>query len=320
MGSILHANAKTTPRIREEIQNSKESILVLAKRYNLNPKTIIKWRHATSVEDKKSGPKIRRSVLTLLEQAAICTVRRHLRLSLDDLFIVFKSRMPHLNRSNLHRCLQHYGLSKLPKEENVKQDGKRFKTYKEGYLHIDITQLNCDEGKYYLFVSIDRATKYVYAELYDKMTQANAVQFLRNVQKEYVFKITHILTDNGAQFTYNLLLEHLRPSVVHPFTALCQSLGIEHRTTQFRHPWTNGQVEVTNKVIKQATTKQFHYETENDLKHHLMVFLLYYNHQRPLKALKFKTPWQAIEALYAKTPSHFLSNPQHKIVGLNILF
>lgn len=317
MGSILHANAKTTPRIREEIQNSQESILALAERYKLNPKTIIKWKNADSLEDKKSGPKTRLSVLSELEQAAICTVRRHLRLSLDDLLIVFQPRMPALKRGNLHRCLQHHKLSKLPPEECVEKEKKRFKTYEAGYLHIDITQLHCDEGKYYLFVSIDRATKYVYAELYDKMTQANALQFLRNVQKEYAFKITHILTDNGAQFTYNLLLEHLRPQAVHPFTALCDSLGIEHRTTQFRHPWTNGQVEITNKVIKQATTKQFHYETVEDLRHHLMVFLLYYNHQRPLKALKFKTPWQAIEDCYAKNPDCFLLNPHHKIMGLN---
>jgi len=64
MGSILHANAKTTPRVREEMQNSKESILALAERYNLNPKTVEKWKKADSLEDKKSGPKTRRSVLS----------------------------------------------------------------------------------------------------------------------------------------------------------------------------------------------------------------------------------------------------------------
>jgi len=38
MGNILHLNAKTTIRIRKEIQESKESILKLAKKYSLNPK------------------------------------------------------------------------------------------------------------------------------------------------------------------------------------------------------------------------------------------------------------------------------------------
>ncbi|QRQ82364.1 hypothetical protein [Paralysiella testudinis] len=125
MASILHGNAKTTPRIRKEIQESEESIAALAKKYNINFKTVLYWKHADSVEDKKSGPKTRPSVLTELEQQAICTVRRHLRLSLDELYIIFKPNIPKLSRSNLHRCLQHHGLSRLPKNESDGQKGKK---------------------------------------------------------------------------------------------------------------------------------------------------------------------------------------------------
>lgn len=317
MASILHANAKTTPRIRKEIQDANESIAALAARLGLNPKTVAKWKKASSTQDGLSGPKIRPSVLTLAEQQVICEVRRQMQLSLDDLYIVLKPHVQKLSRSNLHRCLVHYGLSRLPKE-TLNKSKKKFKIYPIGFMHIDITELRCDEGKQYLFVAIDRLTKYVYIELYDHMTVENAVIFLRNLQAHCVFKITHILTDNGAQFTYNLLASHLKPrDKIHPFDQLCIALGIEHRTTQFRHPWTNGQVEITNRTIKQATTKQFHYTTVEELKHHLMTYILYYNHQRQLKALKFKSPWQIIEECYAKTPDQFLQNPETKIVGLN---
>jgi transposase-like protein len=321
MGSILHANAKTTPRIRKEIQNATASIAVLAKHYNLNPKTIIRWKGADSLGDKKSGPKIRKSVLTQVEQQAICEVRRQLQLPLDDIFIVLKPGIPKLTRSNCHRCLQHHGLSRLPKEQadSSGANKKPFKSYPIGYLHVDITELRTDEGKQYLFVAIDRMTKYIYIELYQRMTQNNAVLFLQNLQKDCVFKITHILTDNGAQFSYNLLAKHLRPKDghTHPFDELCQEFGIEHRTTQFRHPWTNGQVEITNKIIKEATTKRFHYESFEQLKKHLMTFMLYYNHQRPLKSLKFKTPWELIQQCYNDDKQSFRENPYHKIVGLN---
>ena len=316
MGSILHGNATTTPRIRKEIQNSTESLTALAKRYGVNQKTILHWKHADTVYDKKAGPKTRKSALNELEQQAICTVRRHLRLALDDLFIVFKPRIPALTRSNLHRCLQHHGLSRLPKDE-ASSSTKPFKQYNIGYMHIDITELRCETGKWYLFVAIDRLTKYVYVELYQRMTAGNAVKFLANLQAECVFKITHILTDNGAQFTYNLLPERLKPKTEHPFDVLCKALNIEHRTTKFRHPWTNGQVEITNKIIKQATTKQFHYANHEELKVHLETFLLYYNHQRPLKSLKLKTPWQLIEEHYNLKPEDFILNPLDKIVGLN---
>ena len=45
MGNIQHANAKTTPRIRKEIQESSETIAELAARLSLNPKTVMKWKN-----------------------------------------------------------------------------------------------------------------------------------------------------------------------------------------------------------------------------------------------------------------------------------
>ena len=40
MGHMLHARARTTPEVRREIQNSQESVMALAGRYGVNPKTI----------------------------------------------------------------------------------------------------------------------------------------------------------------------------------------------------------------------------------------------------------------------------------------
>jgi transposase InsO family protein len=155
------------------------------------------------------------------------------------------------------------------------------------------------------------------------MTQGKATQFLTNLMADYPIKITKILTDNGAQFTYLLLPEHLRPKEqtgkpkVHGFDQLCAKHGIEHRLTKFRHPWTNGQVEVMNRILKDATTKQFHYESVGAFKKHLMAFLLYYNFQRPLKSLKFISPWQGICQYYSTNPTVFTENPNLKITGLN---
>ena len=56
MGDIQHANAKTTPRIRKEIQESSETISELAARLSLNPKTVTKWKSEKRITDKKSGP------------------------------------------------------------------------------------------------------------------------------------------------------------------------------------------------------------------------------------------------------------------------
>jgi transposase InsO family protein len=168
-------------------------------------------------------------------------------------------------------------------------------------------------------VGIDRASKYVYTEIYEHQTRENATLFLQNMIDDCPFKITKILTDNGAQFTYVLLAEHLRPKAkIHPFDAICEAHNIEHRLTPFRHPWTNGQVEVTNRIIKKYTTKAYFYETMAELKNHMITFIMYYNHQRKLKALKYQTPYDILIKEFERDPSQFKSNPNHKMWGLNI--
>lgn len=321
MGSILHGNAKTTPRLRKEIQDSLESAPKLAKRYNLNVKTVLKWKKAASVKDKRSGPIQPRSALSTNEQSIICEFRRVSKLPLDDVYVALKDRIPALSRSNLHRCLRRNGLNVLPVEEDPTREKKRFKDYGIGFVHIDITEVRTEAGKCYVFVGIDRASKYVYVEIYEHQTIENATMFLTNMVDHCPFKVTKILTDNGSQFTYALLAEHLRPKDKdHPFDVICKVNAIEHRLTQFRHPWTNGQVEVTNRIIKNHTTKSYYYETIEELKTHMMTFLMYYNHKRKFKALKYQSPYDILLKEFEREPSQFNHNPNQKISGLNKYF
>ncbi|MCY1244587.1 hypothetical protein D9M72_576740 [compost metagenome] len=57
MGSVLHGSARTTPRLRAELQASKESTRTLAVRYGLNPKTVAKWRARATTLDAPMGPR-----------------------------------------------------------------------------------------------------------------------------------------------------------------------------------------------------------------------------------------------------------------------
>lgn len=41
--------------IRKDMQRSSASIAELSRRYNLNPKTVRKWRYRHSVEDERMG-------------------------------------------------------------------------------------------------------------------------------------------------------------------------------------------------------------------------------------------------------------------------
>lgn len=166
MGQILHKCATTTQRIRSEIQESKESVSVLAKKFGINIKTVYKWKKRRSVIDAPMGAKKLRTVLSEIEELAICTFRTKTQLALDDCYIALKDSIPTLTRSNLHRCLKRHGLSVLPKDDDQSKRSP-FKKYEIGYFHIDICQVATAEGKVYLYVAIDRTSKYVYAEIHD---------------------------------------------------------------------------------------------------------------------------------------------------------
>ncbi len=291
----------------------------LATRLSLNPKTVTKWKNAGRTTDKKSGPTHPKStVLTEQEEQIICEFRRVTKFSLDDVFIALMDEIPKMTRSNLHRCLQRHGLSRLPKEDVSQKEKKNFKEYYIGYVYIDISEVHSKQGKAYMFIAIDKATKYIYVEIHTKMTQAIACIFLENLIEDVVFKIHTILTDNIALFSYKLLAEHLRPKdKIHPFDEVCAEHDIEHRLTKFRHPWTNGQVKIMNKVLKAHTVKLYHYETLEKLKRHVMSFLLLYNYLKKLKSLKFKTPYDTIIQIYQDNPEYFKLNPESKTLGLN---
>ena len=51
MATMLHGSARTTPRIRAELQRSKEKTSLLAQRYGLSCTTITKWRSRTATAD-----------------------------------------------------------------------------------------------------------------------------------------------------------------------------------------------------------------------------------------------------------------------------
>ena len=318
MGQVLHGRATTTKRIRKEIQASSESIMMLAIRYHLNPKTVAKWKKRNTTSDAKMGAPSASTVLTELEEKAICVFRKSTELALDDCYIALKDSIPHLTRSSLHRCLQRHALSRLPKKgEKALKAKKAFKEYILGYVHIDITEIRLEAQKLYLFIAIDRITKYVYVELHMNMKQETSVDFLTHVFQAFPYKIHTVLTDNGSQFTYRLLNKKLRPKKIHPFDRVCKNEGARHRLTKFRHPWTNGQVERFNGTIKTATVKKYHYSSVEHLKRHLHEFVMAYNHGKKLKSLKFLTPYEKIIKEWHSRPKDFKKNPYHFIVGLN---
>ena len=138
MAAGLHGSARTTPRVRAELQASQAPTRQLAAQYGLNAKTVAKWRRRTTTNDAAMGPaKPRSTVLTEAEEAIVVEFRRRTLLPLDDVLGALRETIPRLTRSALHRCLVRHGISRLPKSQQCASKRGRFDSVPLGFVHID---------------------------------------------------------------------------------------------------------------------------------------------------------------------------------------
>lgn len=285
--NIYHPKAKTNIHLRKLIKESREGSRALAARFGLNPKTILKWKKRDTLQDKPFGARIHRSVLAPLEQKIIVKVRKHLKHNLDDLVLILKPYIPKLNRDNCYRVLVRHGLNKLPSPFQDLGKGK-FGYYLPGFLHFDLAYLPVLQDTHqrrYLQVAIDRVTKIVFLMIVNGKTQKEAIRFLCSVIKFYPYAIHRILTDNGKEYAKD-------------FSRECQKHGIAHKKTKIKHPWTNGQVEITIKNIKKETIWRHYYRSYQKLEADLKKWQNEYNLTRKLKSLKNLTPYEKMIEYY----------------------
>jgi transposase InsO family protein len=278
----IHPNARTTPAVRADIARSHEPSSVLARRYGVSTETIRKWRKRgpEDCQDRSARPHTLPWKASEEERAIVCALRRSTGFPLDDLTFVVTHFLPHLNRDAVYRILKAEGLNRLPPTNNSRRPHGEFKEYEVGFLHMDVKHLPKlrDKGgstrKRYLYVAIDRASRFVHLAVKDDETTASAVTFLDEAVASLPFRVTHLLTDRGSCFTADA------------FEAACRRHAIEHRKTRPYTPKTNGMVERFNGRVQREVLGITIY-SHQDLKILLAGFNVAYNgrRQRALKGL-----------------------------------
>lgn len=327
MKQTYHHNATTNVRMRYDINKSALSNKLLSEKYDVSGKTILKWRDRSEFEDKSSRPNTIRYSLSELEMLIAIELRTLTWWALDEITEIINPIEPEKIRSAVYRTFKRQGINTLPEKE--KEKAKKFKEYDPGYLHIDVTYLPKINGvKYYLFVAIDRATRTLYYQIYDAKTSENTEDFMLKCLEFFPFGITHVLTDNGLEFTNRLIKNKKGEYCAKPskLDVICEQKNIDHRCTKPFTPKTNGMVEKANDIIKRATIKQTTYSSFEEMEYDLIRFLVHYNlyrrHGSLRRELKVKTPFDAIEKWYELDPEIFKDNSEdfrEKILNLKII-
>ena len=315
MKQEYHSNATTNVAIRKLIKNSLSSNGELMMRFNLSEPTVIKWKDRAENTDRSSRPHNIHYSLDELHRQIIIAVRRSSWMPLDEVWEVAEQLNPEATRSAVYRTLRTEGISKVPEKEREK--ARKFKEYDPGYLHIDVTYLPKINGiKYYLFVAIDRATRTLFYWVYDAKTAENAEGFMVKCLDFFPFGITHVLTDNGFEFTNRLIKSKKGNYCTKPskLDIVCQDKDIEHRLTKVNTPKTNGMAERANGIIKNGTILRQQYASATEMINDMMRFLLYYilyrRHGSLKRELGVKTPFQAIEKSYELKLEIFIQTPE----------
>jgi transposase len=308
MAKVRHESARITQAVRQEIQLSRESQRILAKRLGINPKTVAKWKARATPDDLPSGPRpVLHRKLSAEEEAIIVSFREYTLLPLDDCLYSLQARIPHLTRSSLHRCFQRHGISRLPRPDPAQGDAPGRDSVPLGSFHIDVAEVFAVGGALHLFVAVDQASKFVFVQLVRRAGRVEAGLFLSSLAAAIPFRIHTVLTLNAEPFAAGGRLTR--------FARLCRELGIEHRLTTIRNPWTSGRVERMGRMIQQAGDDRIGHKGDADLARYLRDFVRAYNHGRRLKTLQGLTPHDFICRKWQADAQSFLRDPNHEIMG-----
>ena len=91
-------------------------------------------------------------------------------------------------------------------------------------------------GYRYLYVDIDKFTKWAEVEVIRTIPAGSAVKFIKGLVSRFGVP-NHIITDNGSQFTSNL------------FKTYCANLGTQICYASVAHPRSNGQAKRANAEV-----------------------------------------------------------------------
>ena len=158
----------------------------------------------------------------------------------------------------------------------------------------------------YLFVAIDRATRWDYFCIYRNQTEASSTDFVRRLIQAAPMRIQKILTDNGSQFTNRFTSKDKHATGKHVFDVSCTERGIAHRLSPPHHPQTNGMVARFNGRIS-GVVEQTRFTSSTELETTSTRYLNVYNNPIPQRALNHLTPIQSLKKWCAENQIYLLN-------------
>jgi len=194
-----------------------------------------------------------------------------------------------VSESSVTRILTKHGMARLkPGTPKRRLHSKRYNKKSPGHhVQIDVKiNIFIREGrkiKRFQYTAIDDATRIRALKIYDRHTQANAIDFVDYVIKLFPFRINNIRTDNGHEFQAK-------------FHWHVEDLGMKHSYIKPGTPQLNGKVERSHRTDRKEFYQLLEYTNDVDLNRKLKDWETFYNYHRPHGAHEGKTPYEKLKS------------------------
>ena len=238
-------------------QQNGHSVTETANRYHISRKTVYKWRKRwdgtrESLEDRSRRPKHSPRQQT---EAEIKLVKRQAkRYKWRDIILAYQgARERGYKRS--FGCFSKT-VRKLQEQKGWKARKKRTnKPYQRAdypgqKVQVDVkyvpSECVTDGNKYYQYTAVDECTRWTYRCMYNEHSTYSSVQFLHQLVKACPFQIKRIQTDNGTEWTKQLIAND--PKDLTSFELGLKAYGIEYQRIRVATPRHNGKVERQHRI------------------------------------------------------------------------
>ena len=240
-----------------EYQKKGHSVTETANRYHLTRKTVHKWRNRWdgtpgSLEDRSRRPKNSPRKQT---DAEIKLVKRQAkRYNWQDYILAYQGAKER-GYTRSFGCFTKT-VRKLyedkPGRSKKKRKNKPYQRaeYPGQKVQVDVKYVpsNCvtDGRKYYQYTAVDECTRWTYRYMYDEHSTHSSIQFLHQLVKACPFQIKKIQTDNGTEWTKQLIAND--PKDLTSFELGLKAYGIEYQRIRVATPRHNGKVERQHRI------------------------------------------------------------------------
>lgn len=303
----LHANAKTTPKMRDlivrRVGRQDWTYREAAEAAGVSVRTVAKWvarfRRAgqPGFVDRSSRPH-RHPTSTPVGTISAIVRLRHLGLPAWQI-----ARRVGRPRSTVSVILRRVGLGRLTVPSPPPQ---RYEWPHAGdLLHLDIKPLNRfhaighrihgnrrlrsrGAGWEYVHVAIDDATRVAFVEVRPQQCGDTTADFLARAIAwfaRYGIQIRRVMSDNGSGY------------VSRAFRRACQGFAVRHLRTRPYTPRTNGKAERFIQTLLREWAYARAYRTSAQRCMALPGWLTFYNRERPHASLDYRAPWSRLRAV-----------------------